>query len=131
MNLRITEEDFWKAAKMTRLGDQALEAVYDVLVLGKKQTEVAKRLDMTQARLSVLVGRIKEAYLETWGAPSDWVPVTVVFPRILANSIKKLSEKLAERYVKGQDIQQTITIKKPTCTLTLEAHCNASGRKND
>lgn len=129
MNLRITEEEFWRAAKETRLGDQSLEAVYDVLVLGKKRQDVAKRLDISTARLSFMIGRIKAAYLEIWGAPPDWEPVTVALPKALASSIKTLSQKMAEKYVKGQDLDQVIVIKKPTCILTFEARCTKVKKK--
>lgn len=121
-NLRITEEDFWKAAKKTRLGARALEAVYDVLVLGKDRKIVTERLGVSGARLNHMIVRIKNAYLDQREAPREWEVITVAFPKILAHSVKKLSKRLVEWHAKGKDINQTISIKKPTCTLTLETH---------
>lgn len=102
---RLSQEEFVSAVLMTHLSEVAIKIGEAVICHGEKQKDVAYRFNVTQQRVSEIVGIVRVAYLQNEKAPGNWQPVTVVLPAKLKNVVKRFVAFL----VKSLDTKQPVS----------------------
>lgn len=102
---RLSPEQFVKAVLGTHLSEAAINIGDAVICRGEKQKDVAYRCNVTQQRVSEIVGIVRAAYLHSEDAPDNWQPMTMVLPAKLERVIKRFVAFL----IKSLDTKQPVS----------------------
>ncbi|WP_019025246.1 MULTISPECIES: TrfB-related DNA-binding protein [unclassified Thioalkalivibrio] len=90
----VTKEDFDHAARMTPLGEHSIEMAEQVILGGKKASEVAREEGVSRQMVAKVTKRIREAITKYKGQPGDWEVVTVVVPPKEAEEIRRIARRV-------------------------------------
>ena len=104
---RISNTDFERVAKTTRIKDRTRDMLREVLVDGVPQTDAATKYGVTKQRVNLLVGTIEKAYMQGPSSADSIVSVTLDLPETLALELSMLLEAL-ERCKSGTKVARTI-----------------------
>lgn len=90
----MTPEDFEKAVAETRFTASTKKMLHMILIDGVKDSEAARRFNVTRARVSNAKARLMRAHKKLKNIKDDWVTITITVPPEMAKKIKKQIEEL-------------------------------------
>lgn len=94
----MTELEFRRAAKGTRIHWTTLDRAHAVLVRGHSVAEVAVAAGVSRACVSATVRRIEKAFVLLHNGGDDSSCLTLVVPTNLRNTIKRQVKAMIDRY---------------------------------
>ena len=90
--LQLTEEVFAELIRELNMSERPATMARDVLVLGKRQADVAREHSVSRNAVSLAVNRVARAYSDV---PDGYERVTVVVPRAKVDLLRKLQSTFA------------------------------------
>lgn len=98
---RLTAEEFETIRPfLSRLKERNLQAIFDHLVNGKKQTEIADELEVTRKAVSQMVNKAWALHCERGTRPEGWTSVSVTLPPDMAEIVRDMERKAREKLAK-------------------------------
>ena len=139
---RLSFEQFAKAILLTHLAETSIKIADAVICQGEKQKDVALRFNVTQQRVSEIVGIVRAAYLHSENAPDNWQHMTMVLPAKLEKVVKRFVAFLMKSLDTKQPVSEisfegfSIVIKKevaadPVKKAQVETLSHLDRRRND
>jgi hypothetical protein len=99
---RLTAQEFETIRPyLSRLKERNIQAIYQILVESRKQTEVADELNVTTKAVSQMVGKAWQFHIERGERPEGWTSVSVTLPPDMAEIVKDMERKARENLTKG------------------------------
>jgi hypothetical protein len=98
---RLTAQEFETIQPyLSRLKERNIQAIYQILVEGRKQTEVANELKVTTKAVSQMVSKAWQFHIEHGERPEGWTSVSVTLPTDMAEIVKDMERKARENLTK-------------------------------
>ncbi|EJW9057436.1 hypothetical protein OC180_004389 [Salmonella enterica] len=88
---------------LTRMKERNISAVYEHLVDGKKQTDIAEELGVTKKAVSQMVNKAWALHVEKGITPEGWVTMDVTLPAEMAEIVKQMELQARKNYAKDSE----------------------------
>ncbi|MDG5826874.1 transcriptional regulator KorA (plasmid) [Xylella fastidiosa subsp. pauca] len=99
---RLTAQEFETLRPyLSRLKERNVEAIRQILVEGRQQTDVADELGVTKKAVSQMVGKAWQAHIEHGERPAGWISISVTLPPDMAELVKDMERKARANLTKG------------------------------
>lgn len=99
---RLTAKEFdTLRPHLARLKERNIEAIRQILVNGRMQTEVADELGITKKAISQMVGKAWQAHIDHGDRPEGWASISVTLPSDMAEIVKDMERKARANLTKG------------------------------
>lgn len=99
---RLTAQEFETLRPyLSRLKERNVEAIRQILVEGRQQTDVADELGVTKKAVSQMVGKAWQAHIEHGERPEGWTSISVTLPPDMAELVKDMERKARANLTKG------------------------------
>lgn len=102
---KLSASGFDRVARLTGMEQQTIDMAREVLVFGRKQTEIAAETGVTKQRIFKAVLKIEEAYFKSENDSAALVSLDLNLPERLALELASISAILETRAVTPTDIQ--------------------------
>lgn len=80
-----------------------VNALYQVMVEGKRQADVAREVGVTRKAISQSVGKLWQLHIEHGQRPEGWVAVNVALPQELAEVVNDMARNARAKLGKQND----------------------------
>jgi predicted transcriptional regulator len=100
---RLTAQEFEtiRPYLSSRSKDRNIQAIYEHLVDGRKQTDIADELGITKKAVSQMVNKVWQLHIERGERPDGWTSISVTLPADMAEMVKDMERKARENLTKG------------------------------
>ncbi|CAH0445346.1 TrfB transcriptional repressor protein [Ralstonia syzygii subsp. syzygii] len=99
---RLTTQEFETLRPyLFRLKERNVEAIRQILVEGRQQTDVADELGVTKKAVSQMVGKAWQTHIEHGERPEGWTSISVTLPPDMAELVKDMERKARANLTKG------------------------------
>lgn len=99
---QLTEQEFdLIRPRLSRYKASNIQGLYQILVKGKKQVDVAHQLAVSSNAISRLVNKAWLLHIKHGQRPKGWVSISVTLPPELAEMVKHMEQKAREDLKKG------------------------------
>lgn len=99
---RLTAQEFEAIRPyLSRLKERNVDALQQILVVGRSQTEIAGVLGVTNKAVSQMVGKAWQFHIDHGSRPNGWTSISVTLPPEMADMVKDMERKARENLTKG------------------------------
>ena len=102
---KLSASEFDRVARLTGMEQQTIDMAREVLVFGRKQTEIAAETGMTKQRIFKAVLKIEQAYFNSESDGAALVSLDLNLPEKLALELASISAILESRAVTPSDME--------------------------
>lgn len=94
---RLTAQEFAAIRPyLKRLKERNIQAIYEHLVDGRQQTELAEELGVTKKAVSQMVGKVWALHVAHGERPEGWTSISVTLPNEMAEIVKDMERRARE-----------------------------------
>jgi FixJ family two-component response regulator len=99
---RLTAQEFETIRPhLSKLKERNVQAIYQILVEGRKQADIADELGITKVWVNQMVGLAWKLHIEHGDRPEGWTSISVSLPPDMAEIVKDMERKARENLTKG------------------------------
>ena len=99
--IKITEQEFDKIrCHFSAMKPRNIDGIFQIMVCGRKQVDVAKELEITNRAVSQMVRKAWGVYRENMALPDGWINITVKLPTEIAEMVKDMERKALDKLPK-------------------------------
>ena len=102
---KLSASEFDRVARLTGMEEQTIAMAREVLVFGRKQTEIAAETGVTKQRIFKVVVKIEQAYFNSESDGGALVSLDLHLPEKLALELASISAILESRAVTVSDMK--------------------------
>lgn len=94
---RLTAQEFATIRPyLKRLKERNIQAIYEHLVDGRQQTELAEELGVTKKAVSQMVSKVWALHVAHGERPEGWTSISVTLPNEMAEIVKDMERRARE-----------------------------------
>jgi plasmid maintenance system antidote protein VapI len=91
---RLTAQEFETVRPhLKRVKPQNVQAIYEHLVDGRQQTELAEELGITKKAVSQMVSKVWALHIKYGERPDGWTSISVTLPNDMADVVKDMERR--------------------------------------
>lgn len=98
---RLTAQEFATIRPyLKRLKPRNVQAIYEHLVDGRQQTELASELGVTKKAVSQMISKVWDLHVKHGERPEGWESLSVTLPADMAEVVKDMERRARENLTK-------------------------------